>query len=950
MRNIRSSGVDMEAERQGLMRLFQRRSHGVAVIAAAAALAAVCAMTPAHAKAVEDYVNSAQSYAKKGDLKAAEIELRNAAREAPKDAHIRVMLAEIYLKLGDPASAEREARAARELGAPEEGYLLTLADAILRQGRFADLPLQIPPGARPPALESKVRSALASAALGLHDKAKAETLLRQAVSLDDKAPGPKLALARLVLGVNLGEAEKLVDAVLAADPHLSEALALKGETLAVRGDADGAMQRFGEALAIDPNNVTARLSRANVNLSRGDYAAVDKDLDPVLAAAPQNFGANYLRALEFFKKRDFAAADKILDKISANFSYMVEGFYVQAATKYGLGQYGQADAAIAKYVARAPQNPFGARLAAMIALRRNTPDVAARYLTDYLAKYKPDPATLTLLGNIYVAMKKPAQALEQYEKAAALDPENLSLKTMVAASEIDTGAGRKGLDELEKVFATDAGVTIAGPTLVLTELRAGQVDKAAEAAEKLVERNKDNLLYQNLLGTVRVAQKNYPEAETIFKALVEKNPDFGPARTNLAHVYMLAGHNDEARNTYKDFLARKPDDVPALLGLADIAIAEKRWDEAADYANRARAAGAGDPRPGLKLLGIYTQRQEWPRAKALASELAAQFPSNADIPEAEGSMLTLSGDREGAAAAYRRAYTIAPNSPLIYARYLSSLAAVKAFPEMKTVLNSRLASDPKNLAVKEQLIRVEAEISGLDAALAKARGFARDDPDTSLYDRISADLYERAGKRAEAIALLEKVATARPQDDAVAVALSGLHARAGDLVKAETALTSKLKDRPDDAVIRSALADFYISTHRFDAAIEEEKKVLAQRPQDPVALNNLAWLYQQGGDLAKARQLAEQAAAIAPSSPAIADTLGWVLLAQGDTDKALARLQAASAAMPGNPDIQYHVAVALGRAGRPADARAVLEKLLSSGGSFSSRADAQKLLDELKRG
>jgi hypothetical protein len=54
--------------------------------------------------------------------------------------------------------------------------------------------------------------------------------------------------------------------------------------------------------------------------------------------------------------------------------------------------------------------------------------------------------------------------------------------------------------------------------------------------------------------------------------------------------------------------------------------------------------------------------------------------------------------------------------------------------------------------------------------------------------------------------------------------------------------------------------------------------------------------------------------------------------------------------MPGNPDIQYHVAVALGRAGRPADARAVLEKLLSSGGSFSSRADAQKLLDELKRG
>ena len=35
---------------------------------------------------------------------------------------------------------------------------------------------------------------------------------------------------------------------------------------------------------------------------------------------------------------------------------------------------------------------------------------------------------------------------------------------------------------------------------------------------------------------------------------------------------------------------------------------------------------------------------------------------------------------------------------------------------------------------------------------------------------------------------------------------------------------------------------------------------------------------------------------------------------------------------------------------RPGDARAVLEKRLSSGEAFSSKEDAQKLLDELKRG
>ena len=207
---------------------------------------------------------------------------------------------------------------------------------------------------------------------------------------------------------------------------------------------------------------------------------------------------------------------------------MPDGYYVQAATKYGLGQYGQASDAVAKYVARVPENPFGARLAAMIAMRRGASDVAVQYLIDYLAKSTPDPATLTLLGQAYDAVRKPDLALEQYQKAAALDPENLSLKTMVAASQINVGAGN-GLDELEQVFASENGATIAGPTLVLSELRAGRTEKAAEVAEQLVKRDGDNQSYQILLGTVRAAQQNYPAAETIFKAIVDKTAGFCPS-------------------------------------------------------------------------------------------------------------------------------------------------------------------------------------------------------------------------------------------------------------------------------------------------------------------------------------------------------------------------------------------------------------------------------------
>ena len=90
-------------------------------------------------------------------------------------------------------------------------------------------------------------------------------------------------------------------------------------------------------------------------------------------------------------------------------------------------------------------------------------------------------------------------------------------------------------------------------------------------------------------------------------------------------------------------------------------------------------------------------------------------------------------------------------------------------------------------------------------------------------------------------------------------------------------------------------------------------------PTDLSALNNLAWLYQRQGEFTKARELAERALAISPSDARVTNTLGWILLNQGEAARAVAYLTAAELSAPGSPDIQYHLAVALQRAGRAAD-------------------------------
>src|SRR5215468_3412254 len=218
---------------------------------------------PVGAKEASVSVKEAEQYVAKGDLKAAEIELKNAIRHSPQDPILRVRLAQVYLQLGDVGLAEREARAARERNGDEADYLPVLAEALLQQQKFADIPDQIQPGDRPPALESKVRTVVGAAAAGLGDRKKAEAMWRDAIRLDTAAAKPKVQLARLLTKTNPDEADKLVDEAIAANPRSAEPLQAKGDMLQLRGDPKGALRLLDEALKIDSRNVPAHLSRAN---------------------------------------------------------------------------------------------------------------------------------------------------------------------------------------------------------------------------------------------------------------------------------------------------------------------------------------------------------------------------------------------------------------------------------------------------------------------------------------------------------------------------------------------------------------------------------------------------------------------------------------------------------------------------------------------------------------
>jgi putative PEP-CTERM system TPR-repeat lipoprotein len=441
---------------------------------------------------------------------------------------------------------------------------------------------------------------------------------------------------------------------------------------------------------------------------------------------------------------------------------------------------------------------------------------------------------------------------------------------------------------------------------------------------------------------------HFDNAETLLASRLKADPKDSAASDMLAKIYLGTGRTNDAQKVYDVLLAQKPHDLAGLLGVADVAAAEKKWPEAIADIKRAAAAAPGNPLPGIKLVNLYIERQDWKNATEAAADLAAKFSSNVDVLDAKARAEIGAGDLINGVETYKRANQLAPTSAPILFRYVSALNAAKDYLQAKSVLQQALTLAPQNREIKANLIRVAAEIGGVEGGLAEARNLAKKDPDNPIYDLVSADMLAKTGRNKEAIGLLEHDLAARPSNDDVRAGLAGLYQRSGDAAKAQALLEERLKGDPSNYAVGSALASLYLEGRNYDAAIAEYDRLLASHPNNPTALNNLAWLYQQKGDLNKAQQLAQQAAAAAPNAAQIDDTLGWILLAQGNTEKALTYLTAANVSAPADPAIAYHLAVALHRAGRAADAEAMLEKLLGSGASFADKPQAEKLLAEIK--
>jgi predicted Zn-dependent protease len=268
------------------------------------------------------------------------------------------------------------------------------------------------------------------------------------------------------------------------------------------------------------------------------------------------------------------------------------------------------------------------------------------------------------------------------------------------------------------------------------------------------------------------------------------------------------------------------------------------------------------------------------------------------------------------------------------------------------IATETLNKNQKSLAAFGLLARVQLAKGDGSSARQTLDNMAR----YAGYDPVAqveiARLQLAAGNDSGASYSLEKSLSSQPNFPPALMLRAEIEIRQREFIKAEQHINQISKIPGSNGVVASLKGDLAMAQGQFATALTAYNDALKKSDSPSMALR-LYRAYAAMGDLPKGKDKsatshAERAYSLRPTDPVVIDTLGWIMLQQGGTlDRALALLRDARLRNPNDPEIRYHLATALAKSGRRAEARDELAQALRGNVSFAGVGDARRLQAEL---
>lgn len=900
-----------------------------------------------NSKAPSELLESADAYLKKGDIKAAVIQLKDALSQDQNLPRARFLLGRVLLESGDPAAAIVELKKAQQLGYSSDETMPELARAMLAAEQY---PALVEAMAAVDLKDAKaaadLRTSIATAYASQNKFSEANREVELALAKVADFPAALLLKARIAgFERRSDDALKLTEKVLTLAPKDPEAWFQKGELLLLfKQNQSAAIEAFQKAIAIQPSHASAQSALIEMLIDRRDFKGAADQLATLRKVSRNGGLVNYLDARLAYASGDLKKANLSIEAAQKASGDAVPIMQLAGAIQLDNGALLQAERSLSKALSLQPGRLPVRLLLARAEIRMGQPAKAIATLQPAIASGAV-AAAQALAGEAYLALGDAERSRSSFAAAVALDPSDSANAVKLALANQKTAGYSATVSALQKISQTDKG-TSADLALTSILLLNKDFEAALKSLDSVEAKLPKNPLPQNLRAKIYLMRDDVQNARKNYEAALAIDPVFVPAVEGLAALDLKEKNAGAARGRFESVLKIDPNNLQAHLALVKLKMAEGgSRAEVIDLLSQAIRLNPSEAAPRLALIELYLADGNSRAAQSAARDAIAALPDQPDLLDALGRAEAKAGVPEQAMAAFSKLAGIEPKSTRPFMRLASLHLSANKVSLAEQNLRRALALAPDYLPAQQALARIAVTRSKPDEAIAIARAVQAQRANETVGHDMEAEIELGRGNVMAAVDVYRRALKKAPVS-IFAIKLHSTLRGAGKTADADRFAAEWVTAHPKDVSFPAYLGDVALSQRQYEAAEQQFRKVLALQPQNAAALNNVAYTLVQTGRPGGV-EFAEQALKQQPDAPGVLDTLASALALDKQWSRAVEVQRRAVKLEPGNQLLHFNLAKLLVQSGDKTAARAELEGLQKAGDAFPAQAEVARLLQAL---
>lgn len=556
------------------------------------------------------------------------------------------------------------------------------------------------------------------------------------------------------------------------------------------------------------------------------------------------------------------------------------------------------------------------------------------------------------LALAYLKQRQLPQTKAIFARMTARLGDSARLRVLTGRAYRETGFLAEAIVELQKAVALDPHFPRVHYYLGLTYLLkdgAAQIDAAAKEFRVELDEHPDEYFANYYLGILSNMDRDWDTAIRLLERASAAQPQNPDPYFHLGQAYQGAERHDRAVEVLRKSIALTADPThndyqiatahyrlgQSLIKLGEVDEGQEELQLSADLKSKSLQHDESKTEAYLSPTalqsstggeGVVAEADALDAGAAEGLRERSRYLSKV-LGAAYNNLGLLRAERQDFAAAATQFALAARWDPALEGiDFNLGLAAYRAgrYADAVAPLDREVAARPTNTAAKQLLGVCLFATERYDRAAELLAEVVNERPNDASILYPAALALEKAGRAAEANAIVQRLISTGGDSPQVHVLLGQAYAEQGDPERALAELKAALAADPKAPDAHFYAGMIYVKGGKFDDAAREFRAELETNPADARARYHLGYALLSAGDEANGVATLREVVASRPDYGDARYELGKALLQRGDVPAAIEQLEAAARLDPDKPHVHYQLGRAYIAAGRQGEGEAEL--------------------------